>query len=69
MRNGTGYVVIVQETTDEAAFVPFYLEFGTKDMSKRPYLFTSAALEKPAHARRINEAAQAAIDAVTGTGG
>ncbi len=69
MFNGTGYVVIVQETDEGAKYLPFYLEMGTKEMDKRPFFFTSAALEKPAHQRRINEAAQAAIDAVSGTGG
>lgn len=67
--NGTGYVVIVQETDPEAAYLPFYLEYGGPqvfpNIGKRPFFFTSAALEKSAHARRINEAAQAAIDAVS----
>ena len=63
--NGSGYVVIVQETDPGALYLPFYLEMGTQEMSKYPFFFTSAALEKPAHERRINEAAQAAIDAVS----
>ena len=70
MRNGTGYVVIVQETTEDAAYLPFYLEYGGPHVfpaiGKRPFFFVSAALEKPAHQQRINEAAQAAIDAVSG---
>jgi hypothetical protein len=65
LANGTGFVVIVQETDPDALYLPFYLERGTKDMTSRPFFFASAALEKPAHERRINEAAQAAIDAVS----
>jgi len=63
--NGTGYVVIVQETDPSALYLPFYLEMGTKDMARRPFFFASAALERDAHRRRINEAAQGAIDALS----
>lgn len=65
LANGTGFVVIVQELDPDALYLPFYLEMGTEDMARRPFFFTSAALEKPAHALRINAAAQAAIDAVS----
>jgi hypothetical protein len=40
-----------------------WLEFGTRFMSARPFLFASARLEEGAHDRRSREAIQAAIDA------
>lgn len=67
--NGTaGYVVIVQEMDEGAAYLPFYLEMGGpavfKHIGRRPFFFTSAALEKPAHLRRLQDAQQAGIDAL-----
>jgi hypothetical protein len=69
LANGTGYVVIVQEPSGDAEYLPFYLEMGGPnvfpEIGKRPFFFSSGALEKPAHERRVNEAAQAAIDLVS----
>lgn len=39
-----------------------WLEFGTKFMTARPFLFVSARLEEAAHDHRAREAVQAAID-------
>jgi HK97 gp10 family phage protein len=39
-----------------------WLEFGTRHMPARPFLFVSARLEEGAHDRRCREAVQAAID-------
>ncbi len=67
MRNGTGYVVIVQETDADAALLPMILEYGLGTLKQKyPFFFASGALEKPAHTRRIQDAVQAAIDAVGG---
>ena len=62
-----GYVVIVQEPVLDnsgAELLPFYLEFGTKEMAKRAFFFAPAALEKEPHRRRLQEAQQAGIEAV-----
>lgn len=73
MHNGTGYVVIVQEVDETAAYLPFYLERGGPHVfpviGKRPFFFVSATLEQPAHQQRINDAAQAGVDAASGLGG
>jgi HK97 gp10 family phage protein len=42
--------------------VPLYLEFGTKFMSARPFLFASAMLEEGPHMKRVERALQKAID-------
>ena len=42
--------------------VPLYLEFGTKFMSARPFLFVSAMLEEGPHMKRVERALQKAID-------
>ena len=39
-----------------------WLEFGTKFMSAKPFLFVSARLEEGAHDQRAREAVQDAID-------
>jgi hypothetical protein len=63
MRNGTGYVVIVQ-VPGEDPYLPWQLEFGTQDMAQRPFFFAPAVLEQAAHLRRLQDAQQAGIDAV-----
>lgn len=45
--------------------LPHWLEFGTKHMSARPYLFNAARLEEGTHARRLATALQDAIDEVS----
>lgn len=65
MHNGTGFVVIVQ-VPGEDPYLPWQLEFGTEHMDARAFFFASVRLEREAHQRRINEAAQAGIDAVSG---
>jgi HK97 gp10 family phage protein len=57
--NGDGYVVYVG---DGRQHIGSYLEFGTKFMTAKPFLFASARLEEAAHDRRAREAVQAAID-------
>lgn len=57
--DGTGYVVFVG---NNRAHIGSFLEFGTKFMSAKPWLFASARLEEGPHDRRAREAVQAAID-------
>jgi HK97 gp10 family phage protein len=57
--NGDGYVVFVG---NERTYIGRFLEFGTKFMAARPFLFTSARIEEGSHDRRALEAVQAAID-------
>jgi hypothetical protein len=64
-RDGTGYVVLAIRA--ERANVPFWLEFGTRYMTARPFLYASAIVEQPGHERRIADAVQQSID-VTGFG-
>src|SRR4030095_17001935 len=45
--------------------VGFWLEFGTRYMTARPFLYVSAALEQAGHQRRMAEAVETSID-VTG---
>ena len=59
MRNGTGYVVIVQDPA--APFLPWQLEYGTQQMDKRAFFFPSARLEQSGHERRMNDALTQAI--------
>lgn len=48
--DGTGYVVLV--TRIEPRNVPYWLEYGTKYMDAKPFLWASVALEEgPAQAR------------------
>jgi hypothetical protein len=58
-RDGMGYVVLVVRA--DAPNVPFFLEFGTRYMTSRPFLYASAAVEAPGHERRIAEAVTDAI--------
>ena len=59
--DGTGYVVFVRTETPGLGR---YLEYGTRYMTKRPFLFASAHLEVGPHERRISEATQEGIDDV-----
>jgi HK97 gp10 family phage protein len=63
--NGDGYVVFVG---NNRTHIGRFLEFGTKYMPARPFLFASATLEAGPHDRRMAEAVQDAIDDV-GLGG
>ena len=65
-RDGIGYVVLAIRA--ERANVPFWLEFGTRYMTARPFLYASAAVEQPGHQRRTADAVSYAID-VNGFGG
>jgi HK97 gp10 family phage protein len=56
---GKGYVVYVG---DGRQHIASFLEFGTRFMTTRPFLFASALLEEGAHTRRVFEALQGAID-------
>lgn len=60
-----GFRVFVAPT-QRAANLPIWLEFGTKRMTARPFLFSSARLEEGAHERRVAAALQDAIDEVGG---
>ena len=60
-RDGTGYVVLVVRANTPN--LPFWLEFGTRYMTARPFLYASAAVESPGHARRIADATADAIAA------
>lgn len=68
-----GYVVLPFNDAFERALIesgndqqpenlPYWLEFGTKKMTKKPFFFESARLEEGAHDRRIRAAIQDAID-------
>jgi len=59
--NGDGYVVYVK--SPRMPNLPLWLEFGTKYMTARPYLFSSARLEEGPHLMRVADALQAAINA------
>ena len=63
-RTGNGYVVFVRRP--EMPGLPAWLEFGTKYMTARPFLFASARLEEGPHERRVAQALQEAIDEVQG---
>jgi HK97 gp10 family phage protein len=58
-RSGDGYVIYVGEGRQH---IGSFLEFGTRFMTARPFLFTSARVEEGAHERRARDAVQAAID-------
>lgn len=75
-RVGDGYVVTPFNEAHRASLrgsgndeqprnLPTWLEFGTKNMSARPYLLNSARLEEGTHLRRVAEAVQDAIDEVS----
>lgn len=57
--NGDGYVVYVG---GDRHHVGIMLEFGTKFMTAKPFLFASARLEEASHDRRARQAVQDAID-------
>lgn len=59
-----GWRVFVAPMPPRAANLPIWIEFGTKFMSSRPFLFSSATLEEGRHQVRIAEAVQHAIDEV-----
>lgn len=74
-----GYVVLPFNTALELSLIesgndqqpenlPYWLEFGTRKMTKKPFFIESARLEENAHDRRIREAIQNAIDE-SGLGG
>jgi len=58
-RNGDGYVVFVGQGRGH---IGRYLEFGTKKMPAKPFLFASARLEEGPNLRRARLAIQDAID-------
>jgi hypothetical protein len=68
----TGDAITVEEAHGGGGYVVFvgggrtsigrFLEYGTKFMSAKPFLFASARLEEGAHMERSLEAVQAAID-------
>jgi len=62
-----GWRVYVGPTVDEKghhrpANLPRWLEFGTRKMVPRPFLFAAARLEDGPHLERISRAIQQAID-------
>ena len=57
-----GWRVYVEPMPPRAANLPQWIEFGTKKMQARPFLFSSARLEAGAHLRRVSEALDAAIE-------
>jgi HK97 gp10 family phage protein len=59
LHDGSGYIVFVG---DGRQHIASFLEFGTKHMTKRDFFFAAARLEEGPHARRIEDAVQAAID-------
>ena len=65
-RDGTGW--IVHAVHPDRPKLPFFLEFGTRYMTARPFLYVSATLEQAGHDRRIAAALGDAID-TTGFGG
>jgi hypothetical protein len=60
-----GYVILVDR--EDKPILPSWLEFGTKYMAAKPFLFVAARLQEDAHDRRMREALQSAID--DGSGG
>ena len=65
-RDGTGWVVLAVRA--DRPNVGFWLEFGTRYMTARPFLYASAAVESPGHERRIGDAVETSIQH-TGFGG
>lgn len=61
-----GYRVYVGPVPQRAENLPLWLEFGTKHMTGRPFLFAEAVLQEGAHLRRVAEALQDAVDEVSG---
>lgn len=56
----TGFVVYASNVDEPG--LPGWLEFGTKHMRARRFLFIAAMLEEGAHDRRMREAIQDAIN-------
>lgn len=56
-----GYRVYVGPVPHRPENVPLWLEFGTKYMSARPWLFKTAQLEEGPHFRRVADAVQEAL--------
>ena len=61
-RRGLGYVVFVANPDQPG--LAGWLEFGTRAMTAKPFLFAAARLEEGAHDRRIRDAIQRAIEEV-----
>lgn len=65
-----GFQVVVEPMRDErgprAKQFPFWHEYGTKHMSKQPFMYNSARLEEGRHFARIVEALQQAIEEENG---
>ena len=59
-RNGDGYIVWVPHPDNPN--LPTWLEFGTKFMKSREFLFNSAREEEGPHLRRVEEAVQEYFD-------
>ncbi|HKY90104.1 MAG TPA: hypothetical protein VJM11_03655 [Nevskiaceae bacterium] len=59
--DGQGYVVLVDR--QHMPRLPYWLEYGTRYMTARPFLFASALLEEGPHERRITEAVETGIAA------
>lgn len=61
-RNGDGYVVMAYDPAIGRAPVDQFLEFGTRYMPAKPFLFVSARLEEAAHDQRSRDAIQDGIN-------
>lgn len=66
--DGRGYVVMAYDTGGKGKggrsrqyHVDLWLEFGTKAMIAKPFLWASAQLEQGPHIRRVDEAIQRAV--------
>lgn len=61
---GDGFVVFAYDTSDASSRGPvdFWLEFGTKHMTAKPFFFNAGLMEEGPYLRRVGEALQAAID-------
>lgn len=64
--DGIGWVVLAVRA--DRPQVGFWVEFGTRYMTARPFMYVSAALEQPGHDRRIGAIVLEAIQA-NGFGG
>lgn len=58
-QDGIGWVILAVRA--DRPQVGFWVEFGTRYMTARPFLYVSAALEQPGHDRRIGDIVLAAI--------
>lgn len=59
-------VLVYVGRTAHPANLAQWLEFGTRRMTARPFLYASAQLEEGSHLRRVGEAVQASIQEVGG---